>query len=161
LRAHLPPEISEATLQQLSDGASATPTEVAAIYSTHPRVQGCRKTFLSGLAQSEPTLVPVLIASYNKGDDELLALIQRTMPWGDYVRRMRDRSAETRAQVQAADQRVVTELKQENAAELAQRQRAAEAMAAWAQTQQLINAANRPRITNCSGFGNMVNCVSQ
>jgi hypothetical protein len=74
---------------------------------------------------------------------------------------MRDLSAETQASLLAADARVVVGLQQEHDAEMARRQRAAEALAAWAQTQEMINAANRPVITNCSGFGNMVNCVSR
>jgi hypothetical protein len=73
---------------------------------------------------------------------------------------VRDRTAETQAAILAEDRRVVSELKQDHQAELAQRQRAAEAMAAWAQTQEMINAANRPVITNCNAFGNSVNCIT-
>jgi hypothetical protein len=102
-----------------------------------------------------------LIASYNKGEDDLLVLIQQKMTWGDYVRRARDRATETQAALLAEDRNVVSGLQQEHQAEIAQRQRAAEALAAWAQTQELINAANRPVITNCNAFGGMVNCVTR
>lgn len=161
IRSHLPESPSDATLQQLSDRSFATPEEIKAISVTHPRAQACRKAFLQGLTQTEPSLVPILTASYNKNEDDLLGLTQHKMAWGDYVRRIRDRSAETQAAIQAEDRRVVSELRYEDQEERAERQRAAEAFAAWAQTQEMINAANRPVITNCSGFGNMVNCISR
>jgi hypothetical protein len=161
IRAHIPLSLNDATLQQLSDPSYATPEEAQVIFSNHPKLQLCRKAFLNVLAQAEPAVVPVRIGSFNKADDLKIALAQRKIAWGEYVHRIRDLSAETQAALLAADARVVAGLQQEHAAEMAQRQRAAEALAAWAQTQQMINAANRPVITNCSGFGNMVNCVSR
>ena len=161
LRDHRPLDPSDITLQQMSDKTFATPTEVQAIFAVHPLVQACRKAILNGLAQSEPSLVPILIALYNKGEDDLLVLIQQKMTWGDYVRRWRDRWTETQAALLAEDRNVVSGLQQEHQAEIAQRQRAAEALAAWAQTQEMINAANRPVITNCNAFGGMVNCVTR
>jgi hypothetical protein len=160
LRGHLALNPSDVTLQQMSDNTFATPTEVQAIYAAHPLIQACRKAVLSGLAQSEPSLVPILIATYNKGDDDLLALSQQKMTWGDYVRRARDRATEAQAALQAEDRSVVSGLQQEHQAEITQRQRAAEALTAWAQTQQLINAANRPVMTNCSALGSTVNCIT-
>jgi hypothetical protein len=90
LKGHLPLNPSDITLQQMSDKTFATPTEVQAIFAVHPLVQACRKAVLNGLAQSEPSLVPILMAFYNKGEDDLLVLIQQKMTWGDYVRRGRD-----------------------------------------------------------------------
>lgn len=161
LRPHVPPSASDTTLEQLSDPSFATPSEVQAIFSTHPKFQECRKALLNGLAQSEPSLVPILTAAYNKNEDDLLALIQRKVAWGEYTHLIRDRATETQATIQAEDRRVVSGLQQEHQTEMAQRQRAAEALAAWAQTQEMINAANRPVITNCNQMGGMVNCVSQ
>src|SRR5712692_3970292 len=132
LRVHLPSDSSAPTLQQLSDSTFATPTDVAAVYSTHPQMKECRRAILAGLAQSEPSVVPILIGSFNKGDDDRLAVVQRKLAWGEYVRRIRDRAVESKSQIQDAEQHIVAELKKENAAEMAQRQRAAEALAAWA-----------------------------
>jgi hypothetical protein len=160
LRPHIPLSISDTTLEQLSDTTLASPDEIRAIFAVHPRLQECRKTALAALLQIEPSVVLILTTSFNKGEDTLLTLIQRKVTWGEYVRQVRDRTAETQAEVQAEGSRIVGELRQENQAELEQRQRAADAIAAWAQTQQLINAANRPVITNCNAFSNMVNCVS-
>ena len=66
------------------------------------------------------------------------------------------------AGLQAESQRIVAGLEQSHQAELARRQAAAQAIAQWAQTQQAINAMNRPVTTNCMNLGSgMVNCVSQ
>jgi hypothetical protein len=159
-RAHLPLRLRDATLQQLSDQTFPTPAEVQQTFAYHSQIQACRKAFLASRAQSEPALVPILVSNFNRLDDDLIALTQRKLSWGEYLRRVRDRAAETEAALQAADHQVVSDLKQEHAEEMAQRQRAAEALAAWVQTQQLINAANRPVITNCSGVGNSINCVT-
>ena len=161
IRAHLPLNVADVSLQQLSDASLATPAEIQAIFAVHPQVRECRKALLTSLSESEPAVVPPLITSYNKADDDIVALTQRKLSWGEYVHRWRDRVAETREAIEAADHQVVAELKEEHQAEIAQRQRAAEALAQWARTQELINAANRPVVTNCSGFGNMVNCVSR
>jgi hypothetical protein len=161
LRSHFPSSISDVTLEELSDTSLASPDEIHAILVSHPRLQQCRKTALMALAQVEPALVPILTKSYNENEDDLLALIQRKMTLGEYVRRLRARTTETQVAIRAEDRQVLGELKQEHQAEIEQRQRAAEAVASWAQTQELINAANRPVITNCNAFSNMINCVSR
>lgn len=160
LRLHLPQNVNDATLQQLSDSSMVTPAEWQAILATHPKFQQCRKALLEALMSSEPGAVPILAASYNEIEDDLLALSDHKLTWGQYIRRARDRVTKTQASLQAEDRRVIAGLQQEHEAEIAQRQRAAEALAAWAQTQEMINAANRPVITNCNGVGNTVNCVS-
>jgi len=96
-----------------------------------------------------------------KGEDSLIDLIQKKQSWGAHVRRVRDATIEGTAEVQAEERRIVAGLQQSHEAELAQRQRAAEALSQWAQTQQVINAMNHPVITNCNAFGSMVNCVSR
>ena len=105
--------------------------------------------------------MPIFIEAFNKNENDLLALTQQKMTWGDYVRRGRDRATETQAAIQAEDRRIVSGLQQEHQAEIEQHQRAAEALASWAQTQEMINAANRPVFTNCNALGGMVNCVSR
>lgn len=161
LRAHIPLSIYDATLEQLSDSNLASPAEIKALFTVHPRLQECRKAFLTATSQTEPGLVPIVTTLLTKNEDDLVTLTQRKISWGEYVHRIRDRMTETQTALQAEDRRVVAGLQQEHQAEVAHRQRAAEALAAWAQTQQAINAANRPVVTNCNTFGNSVNCVSR
>jgi hypothetical protein len=149
------------TLQQLSDQSLATPTEVQAILAVHPRMKQCANAAINGVAQTEPSVAPILTAAFARDEDDVLALTQRKITWGDYARRDRDRTNETKAAFQAGEQQIVAGLQREHQAEMAERQRAADALAEWALTQQMINAANRPVVTNCNAFGNMVNCISQ
>ena len=160
LRQHIPLTITDATLQQLSDSSLASQDEIHAILVAHPQLQQCRKAFLTNLAQTEPSVVPIITTTYNKNEDDLVDLIRRKISWGEYTHRIRDRATETQVAVNEEGRRIVGELQQENQFELEQRQRAAEALASWAQTQELINAANRPVITNCNAFSNTLNCIS-
>jgi hypothetical protein len=121
----------------------------------------CQRQGLDALVNTTPSVVPILTKAYSEGDDDTILLIQRKLNWGDYTKRRRDRLITLQAALQAEGQRITSGLQQEHQAEIAQRQRAAEALAAWGQTQQLINAANRPVITNCNQFGNMVNCTTR
>jgi hypothetical protein len=161
LRIHLPLDSTGTTLQQLSDQSLAMPTEVQTILSVYPKFKECLQAVLNGVAQTEPSVAPILTAAYTKYEDDVLALAQRKISWGDFVRRGRDRSIETQAATQAAEQQIVSGLQREHHAEIEERRRAAEALAEWAQTQQIINAANRPVVTNCNASANLVSCVSQ
>jgi hypothetical protein len=161
LRRHAPYKATDATLEQLADNSLATDEEVKTILEIHPQLQSCRKQALDRVAQSTPTLVPILLTTMTKGEDSLIDLIQKKQSWGAHVRRVRDATIAGTAELQAEGRRIEAGLQQSHEAELAQRQRAAEALAQWAQTQQVINAMNRPVITNCNQFGGMVNCVSR
>jgi hypothetical protein len=77
------------------------------------------------------------------------------------VRRGRDRLLALQSALSVEGQRITGGLEQQHEAELARRQAALDALARWAQTQQVINAMNRPVITNCMNLGTMTNCVSQ
>jgi hypothetical protein len=161
LREHLPSNVTQATLEQLSDNRLATDGEIKIILAVHPQLQACRKQALDRISQSTPTLVPILLATLTKNEDSLIDLIQKKQSWGTYVRGVRDRAVAQNAELQAEIRRIEAGLQQSHEAELAQRQRAAEALSQWAQTQQMLNAANRPVITNCNQIGGMVNCVSR
>ena len=163
LRVHRPLNLHDLTLEQLADSSKATDEEVSAILTTHPRFQECRRAYLAALSGSVPSLVPIYVEAYNKVDDNLLALIQQRIVWGDWLKQERDRAGATQAAVQAEGQRIGQGLNQEHQAELARRQRAADAMAQWAQTQQLINAMNRPAPTFYAMppmTTNSLNCMS-
>jgi hypothetical protein len=161
LRGHYPVDPRDITLAQLSDTTMATPVEIAAIEAVHPRVQQCRKAVLDGLVNTLPGLVPVLTREYSGADDDLILLIQRKLPWGELTRRRRDRYATFQAAATAESQRVTANLQQQNEAELARRQAAAAAFAQWAQTQQAIDAMNRPVTTTCTASPGFANCVSR
>jgi hypothetical protein len=161
LRPHLPLNPTQATLTQLSDPALATPPEITAINQLYPRYKACQQAVVAGLSRSMPSLMPVLEKTYAAGDDDNVLLIQRKISWGERVHRGRDRALAAETAILGEAQQVTAGLEQQHEAELARRQAALDAMARAAQTQQLINALNRPVMTNCTNLGSgMVNCTS-
>jgi hypothetical protein len=125
------------------------------------------KTGLERVSQSTPTLLPIMLVVITKSENSLIDLIQKKESWGAHVRRVRDAAIAGNAEAQAESQRIVAGLQQSHEAELAQRQTAAQAaadaLARYAQTQQIIANMNRPVFTNClrMGYqGNMLNCTT-
>jgi hypothetical protein len=161
LRPHAPLDVENATIEQMTDNSFVTDTEIKAILAVHPRFNACRQAYLNQVAQTTPSLVPVLAGYVTANEGSLLDLIQRKITWGAYVRGAHDRLPEFQSKLMAEAQRIDAGLNQENQAELAQRQAAANAMTQYFQTQQMIDALNRPVITSCSQWGYSTNCVSQ
>jgi hypothetical protein len=161
LRPHIPLDVRQVTLAQLSDQSLPTKQEIDAVLAVHPRIQACRQAVLDGLLSTTPSVVPILTKEFAGGDDDTIAFVQRKLSWGERVRRARDRVLATQTELQAEEQRIIAGLERSHEAELARRQRALDALAQWAQTQQVINAMNRPVVTNCSQVGSFTNCVSQ
>jgi hypothetical protein len=165
LRAHIPLDVRQATLQQLTDPSKVSDVEIGAIYVVQPRYQECRQAMLDGLSVTTPTLIPIMVSSIDRTDDSLIDLIQRKISWGEHVRRRKEVAADLQRDITAEGQRIAAGLQQSHEAELARRQAVADALARYAQTQALINsmnnAANRPVLTNCTRVGNTVNCVTQ
>jgi CRISPR/Cas system CMR-associated protein Cmr5 small subunit len=151
LRKHVPYDVNQLTLQQLSDNSFATPEEIDAILMIHPPLQSCRQEFLSQISQTTPSLVPTVAIMLAKAEDSLVDLIQKKQSWGQHVSRVRNALVEGSAQMQAEGQRIIAGLSQSHEAELARRQ---------AQTQQILDVMKRPVTTNCNQFGSMINCVS-
>jgi hypothetical protein len=162
IRPHLPLDFRELTLAQLSDQTLPTKQEITAVLAIHPRIQACRKAALDGLLNTAPSVIPMLAKTFAEADDDTIVFVQRKRSWGEYVRRARDRTLAMQSGLQAEGQRIVAGLEQSHQAELARRQAALNAMAQWAQTQQVISAMNRPVTTSCMNLGSgIVHCVSQ
>ena len=161
LRAHMPLDIRDATLQQLSDPSLATGTEVAAILQEHPQTQACRKAFLDEISQLTPSVGAIFMAQYTKSDDSLMDLIQKKQSWGQHEQRVRAAYEDGVSQNVAEMRRINADLQQSNQIEVEQRQQAAGLMMQYLQTQQMINSMNQPVVTNCNAFGNSVNCISR
>lgn len=161
IRRHMPVDVRHATLEQMTDSSYVTDVEITAILDTHPQYQTCKQAFLDRIALTTPTLVPIFASTMTKSESSLIEVIQRKKTWGDHVRQIKDWLPQAQAQLVAEGQRIDAGLNQDHQSELAHRQAAANAMAQFLQTQQMISAINRPVITNCNQFGRTVNCVSQ
>lgn len=58
-RAHVPENLLNASLAQLSDGSYPAPTEIASIEAIHPRMRACSNDFIAKLDQLAPTISPI------------------------------------------------------------------------------------------------------
>jgi hypothetical protein len=162
LRTNLPADVNHATLAQLANRNFATDTEIRVILENHPKLQACRQAFLDQLSQTTPTFVPIFLATETSTDNETINLIQREVTWGEFLQRWKAIRVEGTAQLLAEDRRIVAGLEASHEAELARRQAAiqaaADALARYGQTQQIISNMNRPvnciTITTRPGFQN-------
>ena len=82
LRPHYALDPRDITLAQLADTSPASPEEISAILVLYPRLQQCQKQMLDGLTRGTPSLIPILAAEFVKGEDNVIALIQRKESWG-------------------------------------------------------------------------------
>jgi hypothetical protein len=161
LRARMPFKVIDATLQQMSDKDFASDEEIQTILVVHPKLNSCRQAFLTQLSQTSPSISVLYASTFADNEHHLIDLIDKKERWGEYVRGAKQRVTELQLRLTQESQRITAGLDQSHQAELARRQAAANAMSQYLQTQQIINNMNRPVVTNCNQFGNMVNCVSR
>lgn len=161
LRPKLPFAADQASLAQMTDASLASDLEVAAILSVHGQLQACRGAFFNQISQTTPSIVPILAASATETENSLIDLIQKKETWGDHVRRVKTVIADTSLQLAAEGRNINRDLERSHESELARRQAAADSVARYYQTQEIINSLNRPVIstTTCDRFGNSVNCI--
>lgn len=115
LRPHVPLDIRQATLAQLSDRSLATTGEIAALQIVEPQQKACQQQALDSIRAASPEAAALLARTYAESEDDLILLVQRRMTWGDRTRRARDRAlalqsrladlSATAAQRRAADAR--------------------------------------------------------
>ena len=155
------------TLAAQVNPQKATPEEVQQVLSYHQQLAPCRKMMLEGYSHINPALVPPVANSFARSDSNYAKLVTQKSAWGEFAIEAsaiaRDRQSEVSAIARTIDQG----LAQSHNAEVSQRQAAAAALQNWSyqqqilqQNQQAINAANRPRMTNCQYVGTYLNCTS-
>lgn len=160
IRARRPMDPADATLAQLNSADHASPDEIKSLYAVHDMIQPCRKATADELMTVTPTVVPILLGSYQEGDTALLSLINQQTTWGQYLQDQQREENAGKAKLIAELNRIQSDLQQSYQAEMQQRAQAAQAMANYLQTQQAINAMNRPVYTNCTSFSNTTNCLT-
>jgi hypothetical protein len=111
-RAREPFNASDATLQQLSDSSLATPEEIRSIEATFPRLKSCENRLIAELRGLAPTIAPLFAENARLAEDDMLALVERRMSWGEFTRRRRDRAIAFQALL-AREQERLTEAQRE------------------------------------------------
>jgi hypothetical protein len=147
-------------MAQLTNESFISPEEAKLFGARYDENTGCRTSLLRALSTARPDLVPIIAGMYAKGAALVVRLIERKDTWGESARQSEAVLSDEREKIAAADHQWIAELNAANQAEMAQRQAAAAALLQWSAQQQMINAATRPVVTNCSRFGSSVNCTS-
>jgi hypothetical protein len=161
LRDHLPPDLRSATLDQMMDKSKVTPEQIAAIKLIHPKTAECRKIFLDQIDPVLPSIAAIYADEMQQGDARLIELLQGKITWGTYITDGKETGVAFKPKIDAEWQKIAGGLERSHEAELAQRQAAANSLMQYYQTQEMIDAVNRPQINTatCTGTGNTVNCV--
>lgn len=156
------------TLTQLTDKELPTDEELRLIVTEHNERAVCRTVIIEGLMNSVPGLIPVFVQYYNTNDLILADLIERKINWGEGNKRLRASFLELQTQAISTVKQLERDLSVSHNNELAQRQAAYNSFRQWRQNQealrqnqQMIDSLNRPVITDCTRFGNTVNCRSR
>lgn len=160
IRARRPMDPADATLAQLNSNDHASPDEIQALYAVHDMAQHCRKASTDNLMTVTPSVVPIMLDGYQESDAALLSLINQQTTWGQYLQDQQREENIVKAKLIAEWSRIQSDLQQSYQAEMQQRAQAAQAVANYLQTQQAINAMDRPVYTNCTSFGNTTNCLT-
>jgi hypothetical protein len=169
LKDKIPPlDGSSPSMGLQTNTSKPNPEEVAALLEFHrDGLSPWRAVVLQDFAKVHPAYAAVAAETYAAGDQQYARLVRREISWGEYATASAQRTTAMRAALVRVDQQIKAELNNAHAYEVQQRQAAAAALSNWAlqqqvllQNQQAINAANRPRTTNCQYVGAYLNCTT-
>ena len=125
------------------------------------------ETFTESVQRFAPAAVPALSEASNASDAVWVKVVHRQITWGTALQQTADIQAAIQAKGVEVGKEMQASLEQQNQTELAQRRVVAAAFGQALkdasdnmQRQQLINAIDRPRTTNCSSFGNSASCTT-
>ncbi len=160
LRPHVPLNVMDASLEQMTDEKKATKSEIQAIYKVYPETQSCRRNAAESLEPLTPSIVSIMVDEWQRWDTIEISLVKRKISWGEAITKAKNTAIETNKELTGAWEKIDSQLQQSHMAEIQQRQQAFSNYMQYLQNQQLINSVNRPRTTNCMGSGNVVNCTT-
>jgi hypothetical protein len=105
IRRHAPFKPADMTPSQGADPAFATPEEIAAIDGLLPPLRACQQAAVAATRTASPPAAPILEATYAAGEGDLSALKARSMTWGQFNTRRRERAEQMTQQLMAVLQR--------------------------------------------------------
>lgn len=158
------------TLAQQTDASLATAEDAALLRSYHQQyLMPCRQISIDMVNKLSASYAPILVDRYAKTDAVYASLVTQKATWGDANKALAAIEADASTRMTAAMAETKAALNASHQAELNRRAQAAQAlgasmvtmsnnMAIQQQNQQMINAMNRPRTTNCQYVGAMLQC---
>ena len=147
-------------MAQLADDHYATEEEAKLLAAFHDEIDTCRRPNFEKIANVAPSVGVILTDVVIDADEITLQVIKRQITWGEANHKIQVGNSAAEKKILAAFQELDRELTASHQAELAQRQQALDALAQWAQQQQMINAINRPITTSCTHMGQVTNCTT-
>jgi squalene cyclase len=145
----------------MMDKHKANTGEIAAIKLVYPNVTKCRRTALDKIWVVLPSVSVIVTDEIRNIDAKLIELIEQKISWGEYITGSREEAVAASTLITAETEKIESGLERSHEAELGRRQAAANALMQYSQTQQMINAMNRPHVdtATCTAMGNTVNCM--
>jgi hypothetical protein len=135
-------------------------SEIEALLKVDARRRPCRQIVLDAYQQNAPLYVPLHIKYFQDVDAVTVDLIQRKITWGEAHRHWQIVASQSAAETAKMSMYYREQITQAHQTELAQRQQVAQALQQWSNQQQVMNALNRPRTTNCNYIGSQIQCTS-
>jgi hypothetical protein len=92
LQVHLPlAGIDQADLRQMADARLVSSSEIVALTDWSNDIQQCRHEIVAAETRSSLSgYVPAVLAEWDRQDRVVVLLIQRQIPWGEAVLRLRE-----------------------------------------------------------------------
>jgi len=127
----------------------------------------CRGIALQGLSKVHPDFVTLYSKWYAENDGLIVQVLKGKITIGEANEIVNKWSAKRDGQYNDVSNGISRQLEGAHQSEIENRKRAGAALQRWSfqqqqilQNQQMINAVNKPRTTNCSYIGNTVSCRS-
>jgi hypothetical protein len=138
----------------------ATPDQATTLVALNRDVQACRELRYVAWQDTDPVSVSIFRDGDVEENEIYAGLVRRQISWGDAASRLQKTARFTIARVRKNEANMRADAEQSHSAELGRRAVIGAAIQQSIAQQQMINSMNRPRTTNCTGFGNSVNCTS-
>lgn len=160
-------KIGTPSLAQLADQSKISDTDLVTYLAWQEDLQPCRKARLESFRKIDGSVAEAFSDYLSEANVARIELIQRKINWGEFLTKMVGVDTRARTNMQAARQSMMSQLDQQHQQEIGRRAAMAAAISAASQQvqennlrQQQINYLNRPVNTNCTRFGNQVNCTT-
>lgn len=154
-------------LKYLTDNSYPTKKEIEALFKLHAELQECRRIYLEGASKTHPLVLTMLVDSFAQSDKLWAEAASGKMTWGKFNEGRKELTAQSQSQLAEANVRIGTQLQNQHAFEIEQRQRAMASLQQWSYQQQVLNnqqqyidSLNKPRTINCRYVGTTLQCNS-
>jgi hypothetical protein len=91
LRAHMPlADIDQADLRQMAEAKLISPSEIMVLANWSHDIRQCRNEIVAAATRSSlSAYVPIVLAHWDRQDRIVVQLVQRKIPWGEAVLRLK------------------------------------------------------------------------